>query len=144
MPATEATLTIAPFRRLAIRTPAARAKERAAQVDIDLAVPLLHAYPLQRMHLAEHAGGVDKSSDRTMGGLDIGDTCGHAAFARDIERRGPEDGVRSREWLRRDIDDEDTLSAIGEQGRSRSANAAAAAGHEHKAVSAHRYSPRMR
>ena len=79
-----------------------------------------------------------------MRGLDVGDAGRDAAFARDVERRGPEDGGRSRKWLGRNIDDDDALSAIGEQGRGRRANPAAAAGHEHEAVSAHRHSPWMR
>src|SRR5712675_2199597 len=36
-------------------TDAAGDKKSAAQVDIDLAVPLLHPHALDRMHLAEHA-----------------------------------------------------------------------------------------
>ena len=86
---------------------AARDQEGAAQVDVDLAVPLIHPHALDRVHLAEDAGGVDEAGDRAVRGLDIGDAADDGAFARDIERRRPQDRLRSRQRLRRDIDDHD-------------------------------------
>ena len=136
MPATEATLTIAPCRRSAIlHADAAGDQKRAAQVDIDLAVPLLHPHALDRVHLAEHAGGVDEAGDRAVRGLDIGDAADDGAFARDIERGGPQDRLRARQRLRCDVDDDDAPALFGEQRRGRGADAAAAAGDENDTLS---------
>ena len=89
---------------------AAGDQERAAQVDVDLAIPLVHPHALDPVHLAEHAGGVDEAGDRPVRRLDIGDAADHGAFARDIERGGPQDRLRARQRLRRDIDDDNALS----------------------------------
>jgi hypothetical protein len=40
---------------------AAGDQKRAAQIDIDLAVPLIHPHALDWVHLAEDAGGVDQA-----------------------------------------------------------------------------------
>ena len=63
---------------------AARNEKSAAQVDIDFAVPLIHPHPLDRMHLAEHAGGIDEAADRAMSGFDIGDAADDGALAGDV------------------------------------------------------------
>src|SRR6266566_3769771 len=44
---------------------AARHEKAAAQIDIDLAIPVLHPNALDGVHLAEDAGGVDEPGDRT-------------------------------------------------------------------------------
>ena len=58
---------------LAARHPfadAARHQERATQIDVDLAVPIVHAHFFDRMHLAENAGGIDEAGDRAIRVLD--------------------------------------------------------------------------
>jgi hypothetical protein len=116
---------------------AARDQKGAAQIDIDLAVPLIHSHALDPVHLAEDAGGVDKSRDRAVRGLDIGDTADDGAFVGDIERGRPQDRLRSCEWLRRDVRYYDPLALSGQQHRGCGANAAAAAGDENDAFSGH-------
>jgi hypothetical protein len=116
---------------------AARDQKRAAQIDIDLAVPLIHSHALDRVHLAEDAGGVDQRRDRAVRGLDIGDAADDRAFARHVEWRRPQDRVRSRQRLRRDIDENDLLALFGQQRCGRSTDAAAAAGDEHGTFSGH-------
>ena len=112
-------------------------EERAAQVDIDLAVPLIHPHPLDRMHLAEYAGGVDEAGNGTVRGFDIGDAAHDGTFAGDVERRRPQDRLRSGERLRCDVDDHHTLPLPGQKRRGRGANAAAAAGDQNDTLSGH-------
>ena len=116
---------------------AAGDQERAAQVDVDLAIPLIHPHALDRVHLAEYAGGVDEAGDRAVRGLDIGDAADDGAFAGDIERGRPQDRLRSCQRLRRDVDYHDALALSGQQRRGCGANAAAAAGDENDAFSGH-------
>src|SRR5439155_9743941 len=82
---------------------AAGDQKGAAQIDIDLAVPLIHPHALDWVHLAEYAGSVDQPRDWAVRGLDVGDAADDGAFARDIERSGPQDGLRSRQRFRRDV-----------------------------------------
>ena len=112
-------------------------EERAAQVDIDLAIPLVHPDALDPVHLAEHAGGVDEACDRPVRRLDIGDAADHGVFARHIERGGPQDRLRARQRLRCDIDDDNTPPLTGEQRRGRRTDAAAATGDENDTISSH-------
>ena len=74
---------------------AAGDQKRAAQIDIDLAVPLVHPHALDPVHLAEDAGGVDQPRNRSMRGLDVGDAADDGAFVCDVERGGPKDDLRS-------------------------------------------------
>src|SRR2546428_377528 len=71
---------MAPLRHT--HTDAARYHEGTAQVDIALAVPLLHAYLFKPVHLAEYTGGVDEAGDRPVRGLDVGDAVHNRALAR--------------------------------------------------------------
>ena len=68
---------------------AADAASESAQIDVDPAIPVFHPYALDGMHLAEDAGGVDQSGDRTMPRLDIGNAAHDGGFTGDIERRRP-------------------------------------------------------
>ena len=91
------------------------------------------------MHLAEDAGGVDEARDRAVRSLDVGDAAHDGAFAGDIERGGPQDGLRFRQRLRRDIDNNDLLALSGQKRRGCRTNAAAAAGNEDDTLSGHGY-----
>ena len=103
---------MAPLRHT--HTDAARNHEGTAQVDIDLAVPLLHAHLFKPVHLAEHAGGVDEPGDWAVRGFDIGDAVDDSAFAGDVKGGRPQDGLRARQRLGRDIDDDDALALCGQ------------------------------
>ena len=118
---------------------AAGDQKRAAQIDIDLAVPLIHPHALDPVHLAEDAGGVDEPRDRAVRGLDVGDAADDGAFARDIEWRGPQDDLRSSQRFRRDVRYHHAPALFGQQRRSGGANAAAAAGDEDDTLSGHGY-----
>ena len=120
---------------------AAGDQKRAAQVDIDLAVPLIHPHALDWVHLAEYAGGVDEARDRAVRGLDIGDAADDGAFAGDIERGGPQDRLRSRQRFRRDVGYHDAPALFGQKRRGGGANAAAAAGDENDTFSGHGHCP---
>jgi len=96
---------------------------------------LLHAHALEPVHLAEHAGGVDEPGDRAVRGLDVGNAVEHSAFVREVERRRPQDRAGNR--FRQDVCYHDLLALPGQQRRSRSTNAAAAAGDENDTVSGH-------
>src|SRR2546430_1176701 len=86
----------------------------AAQIDIDLAVPLIHPHALDWVHLAEYAGSVDEPRDWAVRGLDVGGAADDGAFARDVEWCRPQDRLRSRQRLRRDIDNNDLLALFGQ------------------------------
>ncbi|MEH2614624.1 hypothetical protein V1293_006913 [Bradyrhizobium sp. AZCC 1693] len=82
---------------------AAGDQKRAAQIDIDLAVPLIHPHTLDWVHLAEDAGGVDQPCNWSVRGLDVGDAADDGAFAGDVEWCRPQDGLRSSQWFRCDV-----------------------------------------
>src|SRR5262245_38443969 len=92
---------------------AASDQKGAAQVDVDLAVPLVHPHSLDPVHLAEDAGGIDEAGDWAVRGLDIGDAADDGAFARDIELCRPQDRLRSIQRFRRDIDNHDLTALFG-------------------------------
>jgi hypothetical protein len=93
---------------------ATRYQECAAQIDVDLAVPIIHAHFFDRMHLAEDAGGIDEAGDGPMRDFDRGNTGEHCRFARDVERFSPEDCLRSLHLLRKDVDDHDLVALLGQ------------------------------
>ena len=72
-------------------------QKRAAQIDVDFAIPIVHAHALGRVHLSEHAGCIDETGDRTMDGFDISDTAEDSGFAGDIERIRPQHRLRTRQ-----------------------------------------------
>jgi hypothetical protein len=112
-------------------------QKRAAQIDVDFAIPIVHAHPFNRVHLAENASGIDKAGHRTMGGFDSGDAADDGALACDVQRVRPQDRLRARQGFGCDICDHDTPALLREQDRGRGADAAAAAGHENNAFGGH-------
>jgi hypothetical protein len=74
-----------------------------------------------------------------MRSLDVGDAADDGAFARHVEWCGPQDRLRSRQRLRRDIDNNDLLALSGQKCCCRGADAAAATGDEDDTLSGHGY-----
>ncbi len=77
-----------------------------------------------------------RPDDRPVRLLDIGDARDHAAFAGDVERRGPQDRA-ALDRFGLDVDDNDLLALSGEQRCGRRTNAAAAAGDENDTLGVH-------
>src|ERR1700732_3638811 len=119
------------------RADAARHQKRASQIDIDFSIPIVHSHAFDRMHLAEHAGRIDKASDRAVSGLDVRYAAHDVGLAGNVEPIGPQDRLRPDESFRRDIGNYDAPSLLREKGRGCGTDAAAATGYQNNAFSDH-------
>src|SRR2546429_8615615 len=125
---------MAPWRRLAMRSPALRATRNVPRKSMLISRSQLSMRTRSTACiLPKMPAAFDKAGHRTMGGFDSGDAADDGALACDVQRVRPQDRLRARQGFGCDICDHDTPALLREQDRGRGADAAAAAGHENNA-----------